>query len=247
MTKKTATTAPEIERPTEEPAALALREAVSAFNSDALTRSALSAEDQTALGALEPLAAAYASAAEAGWENTQFEWRSGTVPLAVSALPVAVTNYAAMNSATETRTLTSGEIETPAIESPSVRAMIAKTGAQLIASIDAAIEAGYARVRKTQQHDAALGQRVEYWMGRPVVRALVAAFSALRNEPVLQPLIQPPTNVLEALRVAMLTLSHNTEGGPDPLVVTMGRWREWIGKAEEILTRPPEAPQRAAA
>lgn len=227
--------------PPEESAALALRGALAQFNAGANDRSVLTRSDREALENIKSLCDTYIAAANLAWSGN--EWGSTQMPETITReLAEGVIEYVRTSAGTMRVEVAHGEssrmVETPAIESATIRGLVARTGAALLVTIDKAIAEGHKRIAAAKAAEQKLTDGVRYWLARPVVRHLVEAMILIMD----QKLGEQPfslNHVLDALRQVQIYLRSNDERAgsnpPEPLAVHVGFWRRWMPFARTVL------------
>src|SRR4029077_16463729 len=242
-TTATAPPTPEpIQKPAEEAAAVALRDALGKFNEGANARSALTTEDNAALDEIEALAAAYNEAALVAWEHncapwySNLKWGPTTPPAIVTTLPDAVNPYIADCRGDNPLPFRDGRTKwVPYIRNVDNRQEIANNGRAITGKIAAAIGAGYARIAAAHEAQRALRDRVRRWLAFPLVRQLVdALITTVDSRPEL---ITGRTRTLTALRAELqsVALAEERAGRKVPEQIWTHEWRGWLPFAREIL------------
>lgn len=233
-------------RPSEEAAALALRERVHDFNKNVHTRSSLDNSDLAALTAIGEQAATYRQAAMSAWHDTAspIDGRRQTAPSVIDEVVAAARGFVTTATATVTLDLgAAGEIRPPAIESPQVRVVLQRQGDALLARIDAAIEAGVERVASHVAAQRDLEERVSYWLRFPAIRSLTAALIQIIDDPEYNEIYGAavPNAIGDLIRTVQ---NRNKTSEQEPLLG--GYWNYWVPVARPILAASgsvlPEAP-----
>lgn len=251
---KTKEAAPEtpvtVERPAEETAGRELRAAVETFNAEAPSRAALSTDDQQTLTTITSLAHEFLRVASKAW-NTEVVSGCGKRPEMPADVPGVVAEVEAYVRATRAVKIETLEgldeaIKSPAIQSESVRSVIAQRGAKIITLIDRSLQAAHDRDMRLSESQRLLHARVGYWLDQPSSRYLLLAFLALAED--------NRTGNGEVMDVLRRFMAHDVRGQErsgnhpvyQPLPTAVGTWRAWIGVAKEILSQQNVSGAKAA-
>jgi hypothetical protein len=244
VTETAAPTPEPVEKPAEEAAAVALRERLRTFNEGAPTRAALTDEDRAALDAFKALAVEYAEAASEAWKgnvapwHAPLTWGATTPPDVVTGLGALISTYLIDSTDEQVTQLASGRTKTwPAIESDAYRRNLAKDGEAIIQRINSAIEAGYKRIADAHAAERKLRDRVQFWLGFPLVHQLVATLAmTVDSRPELN---TGRTRTLTALRAELqsVALAEERAGRKVPEQIWGHDWRAWLPVAREILAK----------
>jgi hypothetical protein len=150
----------------------------------------------------------------------------------VGALGRAIREYRADCGDQAVMTLASGRTKSwPAVEGEDFRRHLAASGVKVIAIIDAAIQAGYAREANERVVKARMESAVRYWLGEPTVRKTIVALAATQADN--PELMTPRRGLLAALRTQMSVLSAATSEPRE--ILYAHAWRRWLPLAEAVL------------
>jgi hypothetical protein len=233
----------EVERPTEEGAARALRDAVFAFNKNALTRSVLTDADREAIAEIETLCAAYSSAAVAAWAGNvaswsrELKWGPVTTPAAVTQLETLIADYLLECIDTEIYQRESGRTKTrPCILGELNRADLASDGGVILQQIEAVIAEGYARIAGAREAERNYAANVAWWLTQPLVRQIIESLVAIFDaDPTL---ITSRIGVLDALSWesdVIILAAERSGDAPHVKLFRLG-FRQWLPVAKRLLT-----------
>lgn len=233
----------DIEQPAESSLLTELKTNFAAFHAGTNQRSALTTEDRQTLDGFNTAAAAYLALAkrEAFEDRT---WGTGEAPAAAMALPNLIADFVAVSSSDVELQLSGGgdPINTPAIESATVRGVLSRKGDAVLAAIDAAMAAGFERIANSHAARQSMEQRVRYYLSIPAVRALIAAFIAIKSyygEENSSADFSVSTSTMNALHGVMqhhsFTMAHRGNAVPNPPETAVGMWRRWMPMAAELI------------
>jgi hypothetical protein len=221
----------EIQRPNEEAAGIAFRDAVLAWNAGAVTRSTRTDEDRNLFDQFDSLQDALSEAVitAEGW--------SPSPPDRVTALKALVDRYRFNFYREAIQHYTDGGTETwPAIESELHRRnAVAKVGEAIITQIDAMISAGYKRIANAREAERKLSELVAFWLTRPIVRALIVPLIATIDADTRR--MTPRRGILEALTAEMELITHAQErAGETPRKpLSYHEFRIWLPTAKRLI------------
>jgi hypothetical protein len=237
-TTPTIAEAPVVQTPTEEPAGIALRDALLAFAVGIPNRVTLTDDDRAALGQLTALCGQYLEAATAAWiADAYYPQR---LPDACQAFAPLLADFVEDTRGVEVHVFSSGRtVETLAIENPSLRAHFVKFAAEILRQIDAAIAAGQNRLRVESSRREDELQRIKVWLqiepANLLIRELVV-LGALTSEG--KPMRTPLGHTLQALGLVFDRLEDdNTQRLP----IGGSAWRRWLPVAARLLATPDGA------
>jgi hypothetical protein len=215
--------------PTEEPAALALREAFAGFHQGTATRTTLTDQDRTRVEAICELAAEYGKVAREAWTAAAI-----AIDSVVDNLTSQVQRFAVLaNGTTEIQVKNFGTITVPAVEHSAVRSELGRIGDQVLVTINQAIEAGRGRLMRIEAARVDLEKRLEFWLQQSLVRDLTIALVDAEDGGL--PNLQTAMALAGRLSATQDAIRHRNASAPEKLPATAGRWRTWLPRARAIL------------
>lgn len=222
-----------VERPAEEPAAIAFREALASWNRGTSTRTTITDQDREKLDGLEQLCDSFTQAAQ----------RHNDEPL-VSSLGSKLRQYTNDTTGDEVISIRSldGDREKlrPVVLSEDNRADLFRDGSEILARLEQAIQLGYARVKAEQESQRRLRECVKFWLAQPEVRTLIVSIITLADREALG----KPEGALTTLRSVQRHIQHERERAreqvPEPFLIHGTHWREWLVVSRELLAEENE-------
>lgn len=258
----TPTATPTEPTPSEEAAAIALRDALRRVNRDVLTRSELSADERAEVLALVPLAQTFSQLAYRAFHTwDQLDVRAivadkETPQIVTRDIPEGITVYVdtltgfanssitatAAPPATVDTTDKDGEvpkaprfeIAIAAIESPSVRKFLAEKGDELLRQIDEAIALGRGRYTKLRDAESGWRDRIAYWWGDGIWGGLARVLVLLHRTGDDASAAFARADVLSAMRRRGLWLDTPSGTAPYPIPPDVQVYR-WMPYLEELF------------